>query len=56
LHARGSRRGFPVKLKGCCENIRLTIARLELVADFTLPFWWAVAAAFPILAVWWKQH
>ena len=35
----------------------LTFAGLGLVADFTLPFWWAVAATFPILAFsWWIAY
>ena len=27
---------------------------LSLIADFVLPFWWAVVATFPIIALsWW---
>jgi len=35
----------------------LTFAGLGLVADFTLPFGWAVAATFPILVLsWWIAY
>jgi hypothetical protein len=35
----------------------LTFTALGLVADFTLPFWWAVAATLPILAAsWWIAY
>jgi hypothetical protein len=35
----------------------LTFAGLGLVADFMLPFWWAAAATFPILALsWWIAY
>ena len=32
-------------------------ALLGLIADFTLPFWWALAATFPIMYVsWWIAY
>jgi len=35
----------------------IIFAMLGLIADFTLPFWWAVAATFPILALsWWIAY
>jgi hypothetical protein len=35
----------------------LVFAALGLLADFLLPFWWAVAATFPILYIsWWVAY
>jgi hypothetical protein len=35
----------------------ITFAALGLVADLTLPFWWAIAATIPILfASWWFAY
>jgi hypothetical protein len=35
----------------------LTFAALGMIADFTLPLWWAVAATLPILALsWWVAY
>jgi len=35
----------------------LTFAALGLIADFTLPFWWALAATIPIgAASWWIAY
>jgi len=35
----------------------IIFAVLGLIADLTLPFWWAVAATFPILAAsWWIAY
>jgi hypothetical protein len=35
----------------------LTFGLLGLIADLALPFWWAVAATFPILAAsWWIAY
>lgn len=35
----------------------MTFALLGLVADFLLPFWWAVVATFPILVFsWWFAY
>lgn len=34
-----------------------TFSLLGLVADFTLPFWWAVAATLPIFYLsWWLAY
>jgi len=35
----------------------LTFTALGLLADFTLPFWWAVGATFPALGIaWWIAY
>ncbi|HTT33194.1 MAG TPA: hypothetical protein VMH48_06300 [Methylomirabilota bacterium] len=35
----------------------ITFAALGLLADLTLPFWWAVVATIPILwASWWFAY
>jgi hypothetical protein len=35
----------------------LAFAALGLLADFTLPFWWAFVATFPALAAaWWIAY
>jgi len=35
----------------------MTFAGLGLAADFTLPFWWALASTVPILAAsWWIAY
>jgi hypothetical protein len=35
----------------------LTFTALGLAADFALPFWWAVAATLPLLALsWWIAY
>jgi hypothetical protein len=35
----------------------LTFAALGLLADFTLPLWWAVAATLPAFAAaWWIAY
>jgi hypothetical protein len=35
----------------------LTFAGLGLIADFTLPLWWALAAVIPIgIASWWVAY
>jgi hypothetical protein len=35
----------------------LVFAGLGLLADFLLPFWWAVGATFPILYIsWWVAY
>jgi len=35
----------------------LTFAVLGLIADFVLPFWWALAATIPVFLVsWWVAY
>jgi hypothetical protein len=35
----------------------MTFGTLGLLADFFLPFWWGVAATFPLLAFsWWLAY
>jgi hypothetical protein len=35
----------------------LTFAVLGLIADFVLPFWWALAATIPVFMIsWWVAY
>lgn len=49
---------FPGKLQSMQKKVFwLAFAALGLLADFTLPFWWAVIATFPVLAAaWWIAY
>jgi len=56
-HADRIGKRFGASWKYVAQDFLVEIGGLGLIADFTLPLWWAVGATFPILAAsWWIAY